>query len=324
LKSETKYAYSVGRIRVAENFMFDRNKYERMIDQPTVDDCLRVLFEAGYQEENGYENILKNESIRLYKYLSGISPKPDIFKMFQYKNDSHNIKVMLKDEFSNKESSYLLLENGVFDFANLKAMIRERDFRLLPIEFANAIEESIEIYNKTSDPQIIDILLDQAYYILFKKLSVSTRNSYLIKLANMQIDISNISSYIRIKLKMEDLELLSKVLIKGGNINLDIYSKYFQEQIEIFNDKILATEYREIIEKSYDSGFNITKLEKACDNYIMKFVRKNKNIVFGIEPLIGYMYGKEMEIRNIRIILVGKTNNIDNDIIRERLRNSYV
>ncbi len=321
---ETRYAYSVGRIRVAENYMFDKNKYERMIDQSNIDDSLSVLYEAGYQEANGYENILKLETQKLYGYLKEISPEPEIFLLFLYKNDTHNIKVLLKDEFSKKESDHLLIENGVFDVSKLKVMIRDRMLNLLPDELKIAIEESIKIYNKTKNPQIIDILLDQGYYKLFKSLSLKTKSKYLIDLASILIDIANLNSYIRIKTKMEDLELLSNVLIIGGKIELEIFSKYFQEEIEIFNDMILKTEYSKIIEQSFDNNYNITKFEKACDDYIMEYVRKTKHKTFGIEPLIGYMYGKQTEIRNVRIILVGKINNIDSDIIRERLRASYV
>lgn len=322
--NETRYAYSVGRIRVAENYMFDKNKYERMIDQSNIDDSLSVLYEAGYQEAKEYENILKLETQKLYGYLKEISPEPEIFLMFLYKNDTHNIKVLLKDEFSKKESDHLLIENGVFDVSNLKVMIRDRIFNLLPDELKIAIEESIKIYNKTKNPQIIDILLDQGYYKLFKSLSLKTKSKYLINLASILIDIANLNSYIRIKTKMEDLELLSNVLIIGGKIELEIFSKYFQEEIEIFNDMILKTEYHKIIEQSFDNNYNITKFEKACDDYIMEYVRETKHKTFGIEPLIGYMYGKQTEIRNVRIILVGKINNIDSDIIRERLRASYV
>ncbi|MBN2852149.1 MAG: V-type ATP synthase subunit C [Clostridia bacterium] len=324
MQREINYAYAVGRIRVAENAMLDKNKYERMIDQPSVDDCLRVLYEAGYQEAREYEDILKNESIKTYHYLSQISPEPDVFRMFQYKNDTHNIKVLLKDEFSNKESDHLLLENGSYEVASLKVMIRERYFKDLPQLLKEAILQVIEQYSKTKDPQIIDILLDQAYFRLFQSLSTTTRNAYLINLARIQIDMTNISAFIRIKSKMEDLELLSKVLIDGGTIDKKEYSRYFQEQIDVFKEKIAVTAYAEIMEQSFDNGFNITKLEKACDNFLMKYLRKSKNKAFGIEPLIGYMVGKETEIRNVRIILVGKINHIDNDIIRERLRTSYV
>ena len=42
------------------------------------------------------------------------------------------------------------------------------------------------------------------------------------------------------------------------------------------------------------------------------------------EPLLAYIYAKETEIKVIRIIMVGKLNNIAEEVIRERLRDIYV
>jgi V/A-type H+-transporting ATPase subunit C len=56
-------------------------------------------------------------------------------------------------------------------------------------------------------------------------------------------------------------------------------------------------------------------LEKLSDNYIMAYVRKALFTAFGLEPLIGYLIAKENEIKNLRIIMVGKINGISNDII---------
>jgi V/A-type H+-transporting ATPase subunit C len=56
----------------------------------------------------------------------------------------------------------------------------------------------------------------------------------------------------------------------------------------------------------------------------MDFIKKAKQVSFGVEPLIGYIIAKETEIKIIRIIMVGKLNNIAPNIIRERLRDAYV
>ena len=53
-------------------------------------------------------------------------------------------------------------------------------------------------------------------------------------------------------------------------------------------------------------------------------MKKAKTIPFGIEPIIGYIYAKENEIKLIRIIMVGQMNNVPKEVIRERLRDSYV
>ena len=65
-------------------------------------------------------------------------------------------------------------------------------------------------------------------------------------------------------------------------------------------------------------------LEKLIDNYIMNMMRDAKIIPFGVEPVIAYIYAKETEIKIIRIIMVGKLNNIAVEVIRERLRDIYV
>ena len=60
------------------------------------------------------------------------------------------------------------------------------------------------------------------------------------------------------------------------------------------------------------------------DNYIMDLMKSAKMIPFGGEPLLAYIYAKETEIKVIRIIMVGKLNNIAGEVIRERLRDIYV
>lgn len=56
----------------------------------------------------------------------------------------------------------------------------------------------------------------------------------------------------------------------------------------------------------------------------MNMMRDAKIIPFGVEPVIAYIYAKETEIKIIRIIMVGKLNNIAAEVIRERLRDIYV
>ena len=56
----------------------------------------------------------------------------------------------------------------------------------------------------------------------------------------------------------------------------------------------------------------------------MDMMREAKFIPFGVEPLLAYIYAKETEIKVVRIIMVGKLNNISGEVIRERLRDIYV
>lgn len=69
---------------------------------------------------------------------------------------------------------------------------------------------------------------------------------------------------------------------------------------------------------------NIASIEKACDDFLIRYIKEAKYFHFGIEPLISYILAKENEIKNLRIILIGKMNGFDRDYIRRALRRSYV
>ena len=60
------------------------------------------------------------------------------------------------------------------------------------------------------------------------------------------------------------------------------------------------------------------------DDFLLSFVKASRWNPLGIEPIIGYLLAKENEIRLIRIIMVGKINNLPAETIRERLRDVYV
>jgi V/A-type H+-transporting ATPase subunit C len=53
-------------------------------------------------------------------------------------------------------------------------------------------------------------------------------------------------------------------------------------------------------------------------------VKNAKYIPFGIEPLAGYLIAKDNEIKIARIIMAGKLAGISPELIRERLRETYV
>lgn len=65
-------------------------------------------------------------------------------------------------------------------------------------------------------------------------------------------------------------------------------------------------------------------LEKWADDFWMDLAREAKFVPFGAEVLIGYAIALEYEVKNIRILLAGKDAGLASDVIRERLRKSYV
>ena len=71
-----------------------------------------------------------------------------------------------------------------------------------------------------------------------------------------------------------------------------------------------------------DEGFTV--FEKSCDDYLMAFMRDAKYKSLTVEPLLAFIYAVETEVKTVRIIVNGKLNGIDTEVIKERLRDAYV
>lgn len=338
---DPNFAYAVGRIRAIEKRLLDKGKFERMIESKAPEEVLKVASEAGYTESSSfsgnavdYEVMLKEEERKLYTLLKEISAGSEVFDIFLLKNDYHNIKVILKSEFLGIEVDDSLLNTGVIPDSELKKIILDRDFDKLSQflkdsseHMKSSIEEVIDTFNRTNDPRHIDLILDRAYFKHILDLSEKYGYSYVEDLIKIIIDMTNIKTFIRVKSLNMAIDLLKRSLIPGGIIDSSVYLESYEKGLEALLEKTKQTGYYNLISEcinSYMQTGNFARLEKLLDDYVIDFVKKSKYKTLGIEPLIGYMIGKENEIKNVRIVMVGKINNISNDIIRERLRETYV
>lgn len=331
---DTKYIYAVSRIRAIEKKLLDKIKFDRMVDSKSPDEALKILLEADYGSTNAdiksvfeYEELLKEEHKKVYKLLNELAPEPETINMFLLLNDYHNAKVILKAEFSGQDETPILIESGSIPVSKLKLMIKDRNMSDMPSIMRSAVEECIDTYNRTNDPQVIDLILDKACYRHMKSISDDSGNKFLNELVLILIDLSNIKIFLRVKSLRKTWDFLQKVLIQGGRIDSRVYIENLDKPLESFVEALRFTSYGTYLEEGIDNlktTGSLTKFEKLSDNFIVSFVKKAKYISFGIEPLIGYLMAKETEIKNARIIMVGKINNISSDIIRERLREAYV
>ena len=335
MPNEALFAYGVGRIRAIEKRLLDRSKLEKMIDSKTPEDALKILIDAGYGESsggisysraNGYERLLREERKKLYRLLSELTEKSDALNVFLLNNDYHNIKVLLKAEFLGINADDLLLEPATIPVENMKMIIRDRSFKQMPGYMSQAIEESIDIFNRTRDPQQIDLILDRAYFRHIVELANNAGLDFIKEFVVTSIDLTNIKTFIRLKRLNMPVDFLKKNLIQGGKIDINTFIDSAGKPLEAFIETMKKTSYEKIFTKdgNVSQDINIASFEKRTDDYIMAMIKKGKYKTFGIEPLIGYLLAKETEFKNIRIIMVGKINNITSDIIRERLRETYV
>ena len=332
--NEDDYSYASAFIRAIEVKLLDTGRFDRMLDASTAEEAFKVLAEAEYGNGSGntgnvfeYEELLADEMMKCYSMLFEIAPQTGIIEAFQRRHDYFNVKVLLKSELSGKEAPSILVSTGTFEKDEIKRIIREREYGEFTPIMQQAIEETYDLFARTQDPQVIDLLLDKASYHQLVTDLRAIDSSFLHEFAEITVDIINIKMFIRARSLNKSWDFIKKLLLEDGTISEEVYIENSDKVIDAFIGALHKSRYGETVYMGWElfkTKKNISGLEKLLDDYMMKFVQGSKMVLMGIEPLIAYLFAKEAEIRNVRIIMTGKINKLPADLIRERLRFSYV
>jgi V/A-type H+-transporting ATPase subunit C len=277
---------------------------------------------AELSDVHDFEIILQDEFNRSFTTLLKMSPRPELIGMMALRYDIHNLKVLFKAKYLAVRTD-LLIPVGTVPADKLQAMVDESEFRDLPGAIRPAAEKIEEEFALTRDPQGIDLNLDR---VLFAELLASARlarSAFLEGLFVRQVDLTNIKTFIRVKRMGRDREFLKKVLLPSGRLPVDKLTGLLEEPLEALVVQTAMSDYAGVIAEGVRDWMEkgtVARLEKLADDYITAYLQQGRRSAFGLEPLIGYLWAKEIEIKNIRLIMVGKINKLPAEAIRERMR----
>ena len=332
---DNRYAYAVGKIRAKEVRLLDLPKLLSILEAENIEEALKGLSDTDYRE--GLALVNQEEDFDLHLSLpmesvsgliSELTHDPQLTDLFILRNDFHNIKVAFKKKCrASVEEKYYLAPSVVNREEIVEAMETGNFFRLLPL-LAGALQEIEGIYNNSKkNIQLIDTTLDKIYLSHCLQVSQQAKCEFLERLFLIQIDLTNIRTFLRLKEMDKGRDFLKNRLISGGLLERDHFLKSFAGSLESFVDSLRFKDYYGIVKdgiESWKKSGSFSFLEKLFDDYLLNFVKKAKYISFGIEPLIGYLVAKEMEVKNLRTVIAGKFNGLFPEIIKEKLREVYI
>ncbi len=341
--NQEEYAFANGIVRKLEKELLTKELLDRMIKSSDALSALKILTESDLNDYSfdlnnpaNFEHSLNQELLHTYdiiKNISKVSTFNFLYFTFACKYDFHNIKMLVKSKYLKKDiSNELLSPIGTIDIEKLNLAIKDEKYEDLPDSFEFLIKKTFSEYSKFKDPEIIDFILDKERYIMiFNKITeveiIETDEDFLRRFIKINIDLNNIMSCIRAKIRGERKSLAKEFLIPEGDFKIENIIEIYDSPLSSWFEKLIHTDYKNIIETGinyFQKNNSLMELEKLRDNFILNFSKIGKYITFGIEPLIGFITAKENDIKNIRIILSGKLNKLSPDQIKERVRDTYV
>ena len=186
---------------------------------------------------------------------------------------------------------------------------------------AQAAEETVSTLAKTGDGQLADIIIDRAALEKIYESGQKSDNEILRNYSELFVALSDLKIAARgVKMKKSS-DFFKKAFADCKTLDTERLSVAAAKGEDELFEYLSFTPYSEcveVIKKSY------TDFEKWCDNKIMALMAQQKGNPFTIAPIAAYYYARETEMKAVRMVLSGVINKLDENLIKERLRDLYV
>ncbi len=220
----------------------------------------------------------------------------------------------------------------------LKVIFEAGQFKEEKIEIHNSeqLDEFLEKEQQVLDRFTSEILLeDEIRKIAAEEraleemltLSETLNYPFITDYLRHRIDLGNLKVLCRIKYLGLPQNRLEMILMQGGFLEASFFLDVFDLSFGEVGDRLKASSYQAVWDRATDELLDretFVVLEREQENFLMRYLKKAKYIVFGPEPVFAYILAKKRELQLIRFLGVGKLNQVPAEIIRERISETYV
>lgn len=340
------YPYTYVRTTVMKSLLFRKEDYHKMLKMD-FNEIAKFLQESHYKKEidelatrhsgaDLLELALNRNLAESFKKLMRISSYELglLIREYAKRKDIEDIKTVLRGKFTNtgektilnsitaagtlsydffvsllkRESVEDILKNNmIMDFSLLKGSLKDFDEKKSLVSIENAFDK----YYYSHLIQFSGILPKEG--ALFR--------NFLLK----EVEILNILTLLRLKRAKLGKDAVKDFLILFGDKLKD--SKMMAlaglEDLEELSKALSKTEYKNIIAKGigeFKKNSSLIALEAELYKYLLK-----QSILFmhqhplSIDVILGYMFAKDIEVRNLKIIVRGRQLGLSEEFIEGQL-----
>jgi len=318
-----QYTYAVARIRAKETSLLSMQDLEQVLAAKTEKEAALILADKGFDGSGTYttpEALLTEEMDKTKKLIEELVGDVSVFDVFLYADDFHNLKAAVKTAIGSERDG-IFASGGSVDVDTIKEAVKLRDFSILPEMMRDAAEEALDVLMKTGDGQKADIIIDKACLNAIKKAGSKADNEMIKNYAELTVALSDIKIAARGAVMKKSEGFIKSALAECETVDISSLSKAASEGEEELFEYLMHTSYGGAAEAL---KISFSEFEKWCDNIIMTEIKKQKSNPFTIAPVAAYYLAREIEIKAVRIVLSGVINKLNDNSVRERLRDLYV
>ena len=339
--TNAKYAFMSAYLKGAEAKTVTSEHIDRMSKTPSLQDVLETVKDTdigGYLEE-AVVKTFDDADKYLWQYfgeslerLKGLKLAPaDILKVLEayiVKYDVLNIKAALQGISTGKKAS-LIPVGVIHGHGLLDELSRAEDVdaikKVLVECKLGAYASALDGYTEGTKSKFLgEARLDLAYYANLLNIAKSIQDGSLLARAfSIMIDMANLQLINRAIIEGIGSEA-DEFVIGGGYLVSDKVAKdLLSHKLADIPGALAGTQYRNIAEEvvaSYSRTKSITVVEEVIDKHKFRLLREMLSPRV-LTPLViaWYLIVKEIEIRNLRLVLKATFDNIPVEEIKDYL-----
>ncbi len=320
------YPYTATRVKVMHSLLLGKDDYMRL-RKMGLHEIIRSLQDGLYKKEIGmlskdYDgieliNIALNENlancVNKLVLISVHEELKNIIKLYSLKWVIKNLKIALRarmNQFDANDMKYSIIPiipaSRDFCYSLLKKennAIIEDMRKILPLS------DEFKAYLMNSNLVAMENELDKAYYISLYK-AANNAKPHLRRFFMSLIELTNIKTVLKTKATGMDNAAIKKYIVG--------------RETSIIKKLMAADKERaaEILEKSgYPLEFgDMSGLESSMERFLLSFSFRLLHISPLTEaPIFGYLLAKEIELRNLRLLVNAKAMNMDEGFIDKNI-----
>jgi V/A-type H+/Na+-transporting ATPase subunit C len=324
MKSRT-YPYTATRARAMKSFLLVKEDYMKM-RKMGLNEMIRFLEENQYKKEidqlsseyKGMEliNLALNENLaNTINKLLMISAKEShgIIKNYAFRWVISNLKILVRTkDWSLAKKAIVPIDPTTYSFCESLIKKDNKEF-VKSLKKITALDE--EKFGKLyEDGEIIEMEneLDRIYY---KKLqeSYNTIDPMLKEFYKFLIELADIKNIMKLKSIGVPAEKIRNLIITKSKLASSLLNENFEKSIVILKE----SKYRNFTDGIED---DFTRLESNIEKYLLQYSFRLLHLKpLTIAPIFGYLLAKEIEVRNLKLLINSKAMELDEEFVEENI-----
>lgn len=322
-------------ISVKENSFLTRETFNQLLQAQSRDVIANTLNNTDYAmtpEELNETRLIEKRLMRVlrdqYDFAYREAPDPRIVDIFNLVYVYHNLKVLMKMRATGKDLEDLLIDIGRYSINDLRYAVTTLESTVLPDYIVEELRQTWRSFEDYQSTEAIDVGIDLAYFHHLSEYRKEIDNETVRHIIQMMIDFFNITTAKRgLEQDRPNAFIYELMSTKGSQSMEEMLELVRNNEIGAWFDRVnlfpFGKQYDRYVTKMHNGTITAGELEYLRDAYIATVLDETRLEPFSPTPVLRYLFGKEMEVKNLRLVLLGYLMELDTKRVEERMRPVY-